>query len=99
MFDLIASNVTTLNFVLIDIALALSIYVTLACGLLSLANAGFLAIGAYTAAICATQTALPLVAGFLLALMVATLVALGFGLVVLRLGALYLAIATLGFGE
>jgi branched-chain amino acid transport system permease protein len=99
MADLITSNVATLNFILIDVALALSIYVTLACGLLSLANAGFLAIGAYTAAICATQMALPLAAGFFLAVMVATLVALGFGLVVLRLRALYLAIATLGFGE
>ena len=49
MFDFIAGNAATVNFVLIDVALALSIYVTLACGLLSLANAGFLAIGAYTA--------------------------------------------------
>lgn len=99
MSDFIVNNISVINFILINIALGLSIYPTLATGLLSLANAGFMAIGAYTAAIVATQTDLPLGVGFVLALLMAVAVALPFGLVVLRLNDIYLAIATLGFGE
>jgi branched-chain amino acid transport system permease protein len=97
MLDLIAANATILNFVLINVALGLSIYLTLATGLLSLANAGFMAIGAYTAAVLASQAGLPLAVSFVAALVVAGLVAFGFGLAVLRLRDVYLAIATLGF--
>jgi branched-chain amino acid transport system permease protein len=95
--DWIAGNATLLNFVLINAALGLSIYLTLATGLLSLANAGFMAIGAYTAAVLASQAGLPLIVSFVVALVVAGLVAYPFGLAVLRLRDVYLAIATLGF--
>ncbi|MGE3908691.1 MAG: branched-chain amino acid ABC transporter permease, partial [Chloroflexota bacterium] len=70
---------------------------TLATGLLSLANAGFMAIGAYTAAVLASQAGLPLPVSFVVALVIAGLVAYPFGLAVLRLRDVYLAIATLGF--
>jgi branched-chain amino acid transport system permease protein len=93
----IANNASVINFVLINVALGLSIYLTLATGLLSLANAGFMAIGAYTAAILANQAGLPLWLSFMAALGVAGLVAFPFGLAVLRLRDVYLAIATLGF--
>src|SRR3954468_13480349 len=95
--DLIANNATIVNFVLINVALGLSIYLTLATGLLSLANAGFMAIGAYTAAILASQAGLPLIVSFVVALVLAGLVAYPFGLAVLRRRDVYLAIATLGF--
>ena len=88
-----------INFVLINVALALSIYVTLSAGLLSLANAGFMAIGAYTVAIMMSQTGAPLGLTFLLAIVIAILVAVPLGIVVLRLRDVYLAIATLAFGE
>src|SRR6476469_8754962 len=97
MLDLIAANATILNFVLINTALGLSIYLTLATGLLSLANAGFMAIGAYTVGILASQIGAPLMVSFVVALMVAGLVAYPFGLAVLRLRDVYLATATLGF--
>jgi branched-chain amino acid transport system permease protein len=97
--EFIVSNISVINFILINIALGLSIYPTLATGLLSLANAGFMAIGAYTAAVVATQTGLSPGVGFVLAIVLAVAVALPFGLVVLRLNDIYLAIATLGFGE
>ena len=97
MLEWIAANATLLNFMLINVALGLSIYLTLATGLLSLANAGFMAIGAYTAAILASQAGLPLIVAFVVALVVAGLVAFPFGLAVLRLRDVYLAIATLGF--
>ena len=97
--DFISHNISIINFTLINIALGLSIYLTLATGLLSLSNAGFMAIGAYTAAIIASQTGLPLGAGLLLAILVGVLIAVPFGLIILRLRDIYLAIATLGFGE
>jgi branched-chain amino acid transport system permease protein len=97
MSELLANNTATINFILLNIALSLSIYVTLTTGLLSLANAGFLGIGAYTAAIIATRTELPLAVSFLLAMLLGAFVALPLGLLVLRLRDVYLAIATVGF--
>jgi branched-chain amino acid transport system permease protein len=97
--DLLGNNASIFNFILINIALGLSIYLTLSTGLLSLANAGFMGIGAYTAAIVATRSDLPLSFAFVLALTVSALVALPLGLLVLRLRDVYLAIATLGFGQ
>jgi branched-chain amino acid transport system permease protein len=95
--DWLANNASVINFALINCALGLSIYLTLATGLLSLANAGFMAIGAYTAAVLASQAGLPLAVSFVVALVVAGVVAYAFGLAVLRLRDVYLAIATLGF--
>ncbi|MBI3942324.1 MAG: branched-chain amino acid ABC transporter permease [Chloroflexi bacterium] len=97
--EFITNHISTINFALINIALGLSIYLTLATGLLSLANAGFMAIGAYTAVVIATKSNLPLSLGFLAAVIMGVLIALPLGLLVLRLRDVYLAIATLGFGE
>ena len=97
MLDFLTNYASVINFALINIALGLSIYLTLATGLLSLANAGFMAIGAYTVAVLAKQTGAPLSASFVIALVVAGVVADPFGLAVLRLRDVYLAIATLGF--
>src|SRR6476620_9186099 len=82
-----------------NVLLALSIYVTLSTGLLSLANAGFMAIGAYTTAILATKSGAPLALSLALALIIGVAVAVPLGAGVLRLRDVYLAIATLGFGE
>lgn len=83
----------------INALLALSIYVTLSCGLLSLANAAFMGIGAYIAALLTMQAALPfplaLTAGAALPALIAVLI----GIPTLRLSGVYLAMATLGFGE
>src|SRR5215212_4064474 len=99
MLDFLVDNSSTIELVLLNVALGLSIYLTLAVGLLSLANAGFLAIGAYTAAIVATQAGWPPLAGLPVALLCGALVAALLGLLVLRLQSVYLAIATIGFGE
>ena len=56
-----------------------------------------MAIGAYTAAVLATQAGLPLRVSFFVALVVAARRGVPFGLAVLRLRDVYLAIATLGF--
>ncbi len=82
-----------------NILLALSIYLTLACGLLTVANAAFMGLGAYTAALLTLNTGTPffltLVAGGLLPAAIALLI----GGPTLRLSGVYLAMATLAFGE
>ncbi|HEX2911974.1 MAG TPA: branched-chain amino acid ABC transporter ATP-binding protein/permease [Chloroflexia bacterium] len=84
---------------LINAMLGLSVYITLSAGLLSLANAGFMSLGAYTSAIIVAKLDLPLPLGLLGAMLLCGIIGLLVGLPVLRLTDVYLAIATLGFGE
>jgi branched-chain amino acid transport system permease protein len=66
---------------------------------LSFGHAGFLAIGAYTAALLTLHApAVPVVLTLLLAGLATALVGVAFGVPCLRLGGLYLAMATLAFG-
>src|SRR5687768_13512279 len=97
-----------IEFMLLNAALALSVYITLGSGLLSLANAGFMAIGAYTAALLHVYRdapalgwyrVSPVLASVLVAILVGMVVGFLLGRPVLRLRDVYLAIATLGFGE
>jgi len=82
-----------------NVLLALSIYVTLACGLLSVANAGFMAIGAYSAVLLSLRTGTPLPIALIVGAVAAAMVALLIGVPTLRLSGVYLAMATLAFGE
>jgi len=82
-----------------NVLLALSIYITLACGLLSVANAGFMAIGAYSAALLTLHTATPLPLALIVGAVAAATMALVIGVPTLRLSGVYLAMATLAFGE
>lgn len=79
--------------------LAISIWVTLYAGQLTLANIGFMAIGAYTTVILAIHAKTPFVVNALAGCVLAAAVAFVIGLPVLRLRGLFLAIATIGFGE
>lgn len=79
--------------------LALSIWLTLSCGLLSLANAAFMGIGAYTSALLTLHMGWPFAAVLLAGGVAPMLVALVIGVPVLRLSGVYLAMATLAFGE
>src|SRR3712207_5986432 len=90
-----------IEFTLLNAALALSVYITLATGLLSLANAGFMAIGAYTAALLYVYRdapalgfyrAAPVLSSVLLAMALAMVIAVLFGRPLLRLRDVYLAI-------
>jgi len=76
-----------------------SIYLVLKTGMFSLANAGFMAIGAYVGVLSTTQLDIPLGIALVVGMIVAGLVAIPIGLPVLRLRDIYLAIATIGFGE
>ena len=82
-----------------NVLLALSIYLTLACGMLTVANAAFMALGAYTAALLTAQTEMPLFPAVLLGSLLPASVALVIGIPTLRLSGVYLAMATLAFGE
>ncbi|MEN1967489.1 branched-chain amino acid ABC transporter permease [Lentibacillus sp. N15] len=87
------------SFILINIILGLSIYVTLASGQLSLGNAGFMAVGAYTTALLTTNFEVPLVVGVIAGALLAGVFGIIVGIPSLRLRGVFLAIATLGFGE
>jgi len=87
------------SFILINIILGLSIYVTLSSGQLSLGSAGFMGIGAYTSALLTINFDLPIIAGIIAGALVAGILGILIGIPSLRLQGVYLAIATLGFGE
>lgn len=87
------------QFALVNAILGLSIYLTLYTGMFSLANAGFMAIGAFTGVILTQRLGLPLPLGIIGGMLMAGIIALPIGLPVLRLRDIYLAIATIGFGE
>ena len=82
-----------------NVLLALSIYLTLATGVLTVANAAFMGIGAYTAALLTTHAGMPLFVALILGSLLPALVALAIGRPTLRLSGVYLAMATLAFGE
>jgi branched-chain amino acid transport system permease protein len=104
---------TVFQFMLVNAILGLSIYLTLYTGMFSLAQAGFMGIGAYIGVL--TTQALPdalvtmglfteappisLWVGVLTGALAAGLIAIPVGLPALRLRDIYLAIATIGFGE
>jgi branched-chain amino acid transport system permease protein len=86
-------------FVFLNAILGVSIYLTLSAGQLSLGNAGFMSIGAYTAAILTVKAGLPVYLAIPMGGILASLVSIIIGFPALRLTGIYLAIATLGFGE
>ena len=83
----------------INALLALSIWLTLSCGLLAMANAAFMGIGAYTASILTMNYGAPFPVALAAGIAAPTFVALLIGGPTLRLSGVYLAMATLGFGE
>ena len=83
----------------INALLALSIYLTLSCGLLAMANAAFMGIGAYTSALLTMNAEMPFSVALLGGMAAPAVVAVVIGRPTLRLSGVYLAMATLGFGE
>jgi branched-chain amino acid transport system permease protein len=79
--------------------LALSIYLTLSCGLLAMANAAFMGIGAYTAALLTMNAGVPFGVALAGGMAAPAVVAFIIGKPTLRLSGVYLAMATLAFGE
>src|SRR5688572_32969374 len=81
-----------------NVLLGLAIYLTLAWGLLTVANAAFMAIGAYSSALLTLHTGTPFLLALLLGALLSALVALVIGRPTLKVSAVYLAMATLAFG-
>ena len=79
--------------------LALSMYVVLAAGQLSLGQAAFMGLGAYSSALMTLKLGLPFAAVLPLSMVVPVVFALAVGGPTLRLSGVYLAIATIGLGE
>lgn len=79
--------------------LALSIWLTLSCGMLTIANAAFMGLGAYVSAMLTLKFDLPYVEVILVGMAVPSALAFLVGKVTLRLSGVYLAMATLAFGE
>lgn len=88
-----------ITFMLINAMLGISIYLTLSTGQLSLGNAGFMSVGAYTSALLTLKAGLPIYLAIPAGGVTACLVGAVIGIPATRLQGLYLAIATLGFGE
>jgi branched-chain amino acid transport system permease protein len=78
---------------------ALSVYVILATGQLSLGNAGFMGIGAYLTSYLTVVSGVPLTLALLMAAAASGAIGVLVGFPALRLKGIYLAMATLGFGE
>jgi branched-chain amino acid transport system permease protein len=97
--DVWATYGSLVSFLMINAILALSIYLTLAAGLLSMGTAGFMSIGAYTATLLTMQAKAPYALALAAGGVTAALAGLLLGVPVLRLRGVYLAIATIGFGE
>jgi branched-chain amino acid transport system permease protein len=83
----------------VNALLALSIWLTLACGMLAVANAAFMGIGAYTASILTLNYGVPFPIAIAGGMAMPALVAFIIGKPTLRLSGVYLAMATLAFGE
>jgi branched-chain amino acid transport system permease protein len=79
--------------------LALSIWLTLSCGMLAMANAAFMGIGAYTSAILTMNYGVPFPVAIAAGMAAPAFTAFVIGKPTLRLSGVYLAMATLAFGE
>ena len=79
--------------------LALSMYVVLAVGQLSLGQAAFMGLGAYSSALLTLKLDLPFALVLPASCVVPVIFALAIGVPTLRLSGVYLAIATIGLGE
>lgn len=97
MIQFFEANQPVVDFILLGIGFAFSQWIVLRAGVFSVANAGFTAIGAYTAAVLAVDYGLPAA----LTIVIGALVGMGFGLLIAvplaRLRGVYQAIATIAF--
>ena len=83
----------------INIIMALSFYLPFMTGQISLGQAGFMSIGAYSSAICTVKFGIPYAPALLIGGLCAGIVGFILGLPALRIKGIYLLLLTLGFGE
>jgi len=95
----LAAYQTTIGFVGLNAMLALSVWLTLYTGQLTLGNAAFAGIAAYSSALLTMKAGLPFPLALACGALLAAAVSVPLGATVFRLRGVYLAIATLAFGE
>ena len=83
----------------INILMALSVYAIIMTDQVSLGNAGFMAIGAYTAAYLTVKMGMPIFPALIIGAVMASIIGLLIGIPLLRLEGLYFVMGTFGFGE
>ena len=90
---------TTIGFIGLNAMLALSVWLTLYTGQLTLGNAAFAGIAAYSSALLTMKANFPFPMALATGALLAAAISLPLGATVFRLRGVYLAIATLAFGE
>src|SRR5438045_8508530 len=95
----LAAYQTTIGFVGLNAMLALSVWLTLYTGQLTLGNAAFAGIAAYSSALLTLKAGVPFPIALAAGAILAAAISLPLGATVFRLRGVYLAIATLAFGE
>jgi branched-chain amino acid transport system permease protein len=88
-----------LDMALINAVIALGLNVILKTGQVSMAQAGFMAVGAYLSAQLTVKLGVPFLVGFVAAGLGAALVALGLGRIILRLKGVYFLLFTFALNE
>ncbi len=91
--------VTQLEIVGINAILALSVYATLKVGQFSLAQVGFMSIGAYLTGMLTLLWGLPLLSAIIVSALVCAVLGIILGYPCLRIRGIYLALATIAFAE
>jgi len=99
LFQFFAVYGSLFNFIGINGLLALSLYITFSAGQLSLGSAAFAGIGGYTAGLLTMKLGAPYAVSLAAGSLLAGLMGFIIGLPVLRLKGVFLAMATLAFGE
>ncbi|GAC1305353.1 MAG: hypothetical protein NVSMB19_16790 [Vulcanimicrobiaceae bacterium] len=99
MFAFLAAHSKLVDQIGINALLALSLSISLRAGALALAQAAFMGIAAYVGALGAVEAHLPLIGSLALGTFAAAAVAALLALPLGRLRGVFLAIATIGFGE
>ncbi len=97
--DFLRTYSTTIAVIGVNALLALSVWLTLYAGQLTLGNAAFMGVGAYVSALLGRHLDTPFPVALLIGSVAAAALALPLGAIVFRLRGVYLAIATLAFGE
>lgn len=96
--DFLRTYATAIAVIGISALLALSVWLTLYAGQLTLGNAAFMGVGAYVSALLGRHLDTPFPLALLAGAITAGIVAVPLGVTVFRLRGVYLAIATLAFG-
>ena len=97
--EFLSTYSTTIAVIGVNALLALSVWITLYAGQLTLGNAAFMAIGAYVSALLGRHLGTPFPLALAIGAASSAALAAPLGLTVFRLRGVYLAIATLAFGE